>query len=115
MVGRVTLRHDAGGGGPPLLGGRRNRRTRSGAARFGDAGGMSGPGVNKVTKQAGAGGLRLAAISHGEVDESVLVCGSGGGGDGGDGEGEDVQWFSGIHGEIKKEKKRRKKRRPGIK
>ena len=80
MVGRVTLGHDAGGGGPPLLGGRRNRRTRSGAARFGDAGGMSGPGVNKVTKQAGAGGLRLAAISHGEVDESVLVCSSSGGG-----------------------------------
>ena len=112
MVGRVTLGHDAGGGGPPLLGGRRNRRTRSGAARFGDAGGMSGPGVNKVTKQAGAGGLRLAAISHGEVDESVLVCGSGGGGDGGDGEGEGVQWNT---WRDKEREKRRKKRRPGIK
>ena len=108
MVGRVTLGHDAGGGGPPLLGGRRNRRTRSGAARFGDAGGMSGPGMNEVTKQAGAGGLRLAAISHGEVDESVLVCGSGGG----DGDGEGDQWHTWRDNEREKG---RKKRRPGIK
>lgn len=108
MVGRVTLGHDAGSGGPPLLGGRRNRRTRSGAARFGDAGGMSGPGVNEVTKQAGAGGLRLAAISHGEVDESVLVCGGGSGG----GDGEGVQWNT---WRDKEREKGRKKRRPGIK
>lgn len=101
MVGRVTLGHDAGSGGPPLLGGRRNRRTRSGAARFGDAGGMSGPGVNEVTKQAGAGGLRLAAISHGEVDESVLVCGGGSGG----GDGEGVQWNTWRDKEREKEKK----------
>lgn len=66
MVGRVTLGHDAGGGGPPLFGGRRSRRTRSGTARFGNASGMPGPGMSEVTKQAGEGGLRLAAISHGE-------------------------------------------------
>lgn len=84
MVGRVTLRHDAGGGGPPLLGGRRSRRTRSGAARFRDASGMPGPGMNEVTKQTGAGGLRLAAISHGEVDEGVLLVVL-------------VVWCSGIH------------------
>lgn len=80
--GRVTLGHDGSGGGPPWFGGR-GSRTRAGAARFGNAHGMSGQGVNEVTKETGGAGglwLRVAAISHGK--RGILVCGR----------GEDGQW-----------------------